>query len=114
MFLDRIYERDPARHATPVPTCPRRSRCAPKLRMNCLKEQVVTGITFRASPRPRVSASPLPRRMLCSPMDAEAIDQIVRRALAEDLPDITTDAIFEPEDKAIAALVAKADGFIAG
>jgi nicotinate-nucleotide pyrophosphorylase (carboxylating) len=47
-------------------------------------------------------------------MDAEAIDQIVRRALAEDLPDITTDATFEPEEKANAALVAKADGFIAG
>src|SRR5687768_5161131 len=61
--------------------------------------------------------SPSPRlRVICfiSFMNAEAVEQIVKRALAEDLPDITSEAIFEPEDQASAAFVAKGDGVIAG
>ena len=47
-------------------------------------------------------------------MNAEVVEQIVKRALAEDLPDITSDAIFQPQDKGAASLVAKADGVVAG
>jgi len=39
---------------------------------------------------------------------------IVARALEEDLPDITSEAIFEPGDRGHAQLVMKADGVIAG
>jgi nicotinate-nucleotide pyrophosphorylase (carboxylating) len=39
---------------------------------------------------------------------------IVRRALDEDLPDITSEAIFEPGERGNALLVAKAPGILAG
>lgn len=41
-------------------------------------------------------------------------DDIIERALAEDLPDITTDAIFGPGERGSATFLAKADGVIAG
>jgi nicotinate-nucleotide pyrophosphorylase (carboxylating) len=42
------------------------------------------------------------------------VADIVRRALAEDLPDITSQAIFAESERGRARLVAKADGVIAG
>jgi nicotinate-nucleotide pyrophosphorylase (carboxylating) len=42
------------------------------------------------------------------------IDQIVRRALDEDLPDITSEAIFEPGDRGRARFLMKAPGILAG
>lgn len=47
-------------------------------------------------------------------MDPRQIEAVVRRALDEDLPDITTEAIFEPADRGRAQLTAKAPGIIAG
>src|SRR3954470_4080556 len=42
------------------------------------------------------------------------IDQIVRRALDEDLPDITSEAIFEAGDQGRARFLMKASGVLAG
>jgi nicotinate-nucleotide pyrophosphorylase (carboxylating) len=42
------------------------------------------------------------------------IEDIVERALAEDLPDITTEAIFEPGEKGNAYFLAKEEGIVAG
>src|SRR5947209_4520808 len=42
------------------------------------------------------------------------IDQIVRRALDEDLPDITSEAIFEPGDRGQARFLMKASGILVG
>lgn len=42
------------------------------------------------------------------------IDIIVRRALDEDLPDITSEAIFEPGDRGTAQFLVKAPGVLAG
>jgi nicotinate-nucleotide pyrophosphorylase (carboxylating) len=42
------------------------------------------------------------------------IDRIVRRALAEDLPDITSQAIFDPADRGHARFLIKASGVLAG
>ena len=42
------------------------------------------------------------------------IDLIVRRALDEDLPDITSEAIFEPGDRGRARFLMKASGVLAG
>jgi len=47
-------------------------------------------------------------------MDPQAIETIVRRALDEDLPDITSEAIFAPGERGRAVLMAKADGVAAG
>src|SRR5687768_362347 len=41
-------------------------------------------------------------------------DDIVRRAFEEDLPDITSEAIFEPSDRGSARFLVKAEGVIAG
>jgi len=41
-------------------------------------------------------------------------EEIVRRAFAEDLPDITSEAIFSPDDRASARFLVKAEGIIAG
>jgi nicotinate-nucleotide pyrophosphorylase (carboxylating) len=41
-------------------------------------------------------------------------EDIVRRAFAEDLPDITSEAIFEPSDRGTARFLVKATGVIAG
>jgi nicotinate-nucleotide pyrophosphorylase (carboxylating) len=42
------------------------------------------------------------------------IDRIVRRALDEDLPDITSEAIFDPADRGRARFLMKAPGVLAG
>jgi nicotinate-nucleotide pyrophosphorylase (carboxylating) len=42
------------------------------------------------------------------------IDLIVRRALDEDLPDVTSEAIFEPGDRGRARFLMKASGILAG
>ena len=42
------------------------------------------------------------------------IDLIVRRALDEDLPDITSEAIFAPDDRGRARFLMKASGVLAG
>ena len=47
-------------------------------------------------------------------MDQRDIDAIVRRALEEDLPDITSEAIFESSDRGRARFLVKAPGVIAG
>jgi len=47
-------------------------------------------------------------------MDRHDIAPLVRRALEEDLPDITSEAIFEPTDRGRARFLMKADGIIAG
>ena len=43
-----------------------------------------------------------------------SVDRIVRHALDEDLPDITSEAIFEPGDRGRARLLIKASGILAG
>src|SRR5947208_34762 len=48
------------------------------------------------------------------PMDRHEIAPIVRRALEEDLPDITSEAIFTARDRGTAAFVIKAPGVLAG
>ncbi|MBK5258207.1 MAG: carboxylating nicotinate-nucleotide diphosphorylase [Thermoanaerobaculia bacterium] len=47
-------------------------------------------------------------------LDRSLIRTLVRRALDEDLPDITADAIFAPDDRGSAELVVKAPGIVAG
>ena len=47
-------------------------------------------------------------------MDQRDIDAIVRRALDEDLPDITSEAIFERDDRGQASFVVKSPGVLAG
>ena len=47
-------------------------------------------------------------------MNIDQIEDIVERALAEDLPDITTDAIFPPEARGSARFVVKQEGVLAG
>jgi nicotinate-nucleotide pyrophosphorylase (carboxylating) len=47
-------------------------------------------------------------------LDREAIRRLVQRALDEDLPDITAQAIFDPADRGNAEFVIKAPGVIAG
>jgi nicotinate-nucleotide pyrophosphorylase (carboxylating) len=47
-------------------------------------------------------------------MDPNAVAMIVRRTLDEDLPDITSEAIFEPGDRGRAHFLVKAAGVLAG
>jgi nicotinate-nucleotide pyrophosphorylase (carboxylating) len=47
-------------------------------------------------------------------MDQKAIEAIVRRALEEDLPDITSQAIFSPDDRGVARFLVKEPGVLAG
>jgi len=47
-------------------------------------------------------------------MEQRHIEAIVRRALDEDLPDITSEAIFSPSDRGPARFLVKAAGVIAG
>jgi nicotinate-nucleotide pyrophosphorylase (carboxylating) len=47
-------------------------------------------------------------------MEQRDIDRIVERALEEDLPDITSEAIFRPADRGHARFLVKAEGIIAG
>ncbi len=51
--------------------------------------------------------------MITPPSDRD-IDLIVRRALEEDLPDITSDAIFDRADRGRAHFLVKATGILAG
>jgi nicotinate-nucleotide pyrophosphorylase (carboxylating) len=48
------------------------------------------------------------------PLDTAALAAIVRHALDEDLPDITSEAIFGPEERGRARFLVKADGVIGG
>lgn len=48
------------------------------------------------------------------PMTETDLADIIRRALAEDLPDITSEAVFAPSDRGSARFVVKSDGVIAG
>ena len=47
-------------------------------------------------------------------LDRDVVLHLVRRALDEDLPDITAESIFEPSDQGTAQFVVKADGILAG
>jgi nicotinate-nucleotide pyrophosphorylase (carboxylating) len=47
-------------------------------------------------------------------MTPSDLDRIVRAAFAEDLPDITSEAIFEPGDRGSARFLVKAGGVLAG
>jgi nicotinate-nucleotide pyrophosphorylase (carboxylating) len=47
-------------------------------------------------------------------MNQAELEDIVRRAFAEDLPDITSEAIFRPEDRGFARFLVKATGVLAG
>jgi len=47
-------------------------------------------------------------------MNQAELEDIIRRAFAEDLPDITSEAIFAPEDRGSARFLVKAEGVIAG
>jgi nicotinate-nucleotide pyrophosphorylase (carboxylating) len=47
-------------------------------------------------------------------MDSADIDAIVRRALEEDLPDITSESIFDPGERGQARFLVKAAGILAG
>src|ERR1043166_7366671 len=47
-------------------------------------------------------------------MDPAEIAEIVRRALAEDLPDITSESIFAPDERGRARFLVKAAGVLAG
>lgn len=47
-------------------------------------------------------------------MDEREIDRIIDAAFAEDLPDITSEAIFEPGDRGSAYFLMKAEGVLAG
>lgn len=47
-------------------------------------------------------------------MNPSDVDSIVRRAFEEDLPDITSEAIFDPADRGTAAFVIKGEGVLAG
>jgi nicotinate-nucleotide pyrophosphorylase (carboxylating) len=51
---------------------------------------------------------------ISAPMNASDLDRILTAALAEDLPDITSEAIFSPRDKGHARFLVKAEGVIAG
>src|SRR5215212_6562968 len=47
-------------------------------------------------------------------MNQTELHDIVARAFAEDLPDITSEAIFAPSDRGSARFLIKADGVLAG
>jgi nicotinate-nucleotide pyrophosphorylase (carboxylating) len=47
-------------------------------------------------------------------MSPQEIQEIVHRAFAEDLPDITSEAIFDPSDRGSARFLVKGEGVIAG
>ena len=89
-----VFTRQSARHATVAPTCSRRSRCAPNLSTNWIGKRR--------------------ERWQHSCMEPREIDAIVRRALDEDLPDITSEAIFNAADEGRARFIVKSDGVLAG
>ena len=47
-------------------------------------------------------------------LDRKELDEVVRRALDEDMPDITSEAIFDKSDRGTAGFVMKAAGVLAG
>lgn len=47
-------------------------------------------------------------------MNQADLDRIVRAAFAEDLPDITSDAIFDPQERGSARFLVKGEGVLAG
>src|ERR1700686_3794874 len=65
-------------------------------------------------PASEAAASSLPARSRRNRMNERSIDEIVRRSLAEDLPDITSEAIFTEGDRGRADFLVKAPGVVAG
>lgn len=57
---------------------------------------------------------PYAGRLRTEAMNQSDLDDIVRRAFAEDLPDITSEAIFDRADRGKARFLVKASGVIAG
>jgi nicotinate-nucleotide pyrophosphorylase (carboxylating) len=51
---------------------------------------------------------------LSRPLSRDAIDPLIRSAFAEDLPDITSEAIFDPAQRGSARFIAKAEGVFCG
>jgi nicotinate-nucleotide pyrophosphorylase (carboxylating) len=47
-------------------------------------------------------------------LDRTAVESVVKRAFDEDLPDITSEAIFAPSDRGSAGFLVKAEGVLAG
>ncbi|MBV9494536.1 MAG: carboxylating nicotinate-nucleotide diphosphorylase [Acidobacteria bacterium] len=47
-------------------------------------------------------------------LDRQHVRDLIQRAFDEDLPDITSEAIFEPTDRGTASFLMKADGVLAG
>lgn len=47
-------------------------------------------------------------------LDRDTVRQLIQRALDEDLPDITSEAIFSPGERGSAAFVSKSSGVLAG
>lgn len=47
-------------------------------------------------------------------MNIDDVEEIIERAFREDLPDITTDAIFEEDERGIARFIVKEEGVVAG
>ena len=58
--------------------------------------------------------TPLPFRSNMTAPEVQDVERIVRQALDEDLPDITSEAIFAVNDSGSARFLMKADGVIAG
>src|SRR5712691_7050297 len=55
-----------------------------------------------------------PSSFILPMLDREGIRKLVQRALDEDLPDITSESIFDARDRGKAELVIKSEGIIAG
>jgi nicotinate-nucleotide pyrophosphorylase (carboxylating) len=51
---------------------------------------------------------------LSPPLSSSSVEPLIRRALDEDLPDITSEAIFDPAQRGRARFIAKADGVFCG
>jgi nicotinate-nucleotide pyrophosphorylase (carboxylating) len=54
------------------------------------------------------------RGRISTTMNENDLQDIIRRAFAEDLPDITSEAIFAPSDRGSARFLVKAEGVLAG
>jgi nicotinate-nucleotide pyrophosphorylase (carboxylating) len=51
---------------------------------------------------------------MLTPLTDDSIDTIIRRALDEDLPDITSEAIFDADERGTARFLIKGNGILAG
>jgi nicotinate-nucleotide pyrophosphorylase (carboxylating) len=51
---------------------------------------------------------------LSPPLSSSSVEPLIRRALDEDLPDITSEAIFDPAQRGRARFIAKAEGVFCG